>query len=117
MGGSILLELSQHEGTVVVVVVGTVDLYGGLELRDRLHSLVAEGHRRITVDFTAATFLDTTGLAPLVDVLKRLQAGNGEMRIVGAGDRARNLFRVRGLHDVLVVDESKARAGDDDVRT
>lgn len=112
--GSIRVHVSERDGTVVVAVIGPVDLYGGLELRDRLHRLVTDGRRRITVDFTSASFVDMAGLAPLVEVLKRLQASNGEMRLVGAGDRARNLFRVRGLHDVLEVDESAPPAGDDD---
>lgn len=104
------LAVDRRRGHLVVAVAGEVDWAGGLQLRDRLNRLVSEGHRRIVVDFTAATFVDLTGLAPLVEVLKRLQTKNGEMRIVGAGSRARNLFRVRGLHDVLVLHESVEQA-------
>jgi len=69
-------------------------------LRQRLLDSSA-GHRYLVLDLTAVDRMDSTGLGVLVGALKRLRAGNGQLRLAAAhGDVAR-LLHATGLDKVL----------------
>lgn len=83
-----------------VVAPDDVDLSTAPELRSILNDLRAEGHRRLTVDLSETAFLDSVGVSVLVAAHARLDDDGGELRIV-IGPRARRLFELTGLDEVL----------------
>jgi anti-sigma B factor antagonist len=87
---------TSHKGTMDIVTVrGEIDLVTAPVLRDALDGLGS----RITVDLRAVTFIDSTGLAVLID--KKLRADGGEFRIVADGPAVLRLFELTGLMDML----------------
>jgi len=80
----------------------TEDLVGaGVgRLRQRLLDSSA-GRRYLVLDLTAVDLIDSAGLGVLVGALKRLRAGNGQLRLAAArGDVAR-VLHAAGLDKVL----------------
>jgi len=93
------------EGRLVggwLLLTVTEDLVGaGVgRLRQRLLDSSA-GHRYLVLDLTAVDRIDSTGLGVMVGALKRLRAGNGQLRLAAArGDVAR-VLHATGLDTVL----------------
>ncbi len=109
------LEVLERGDASVLAVSGEVDVATVPRLREKLHSLVAEGSPRIVVDLERVDFLDSTGLGVLVGALKRVRANGGELALVCTSARIRKVFEVTGLTKVFslydTVDE--AVAGDE----
>jgi anti-anti-sigma factor len=61
----------------VVAVDGFVDAGTVGELRDTLERLVREGRQRFVIDLTRVPFMDSSGLATLVQTFKRVRIGEG----------------------------------------
>jgi anti-sigma B factor antagonist len=58
-------QLSDHEvdsETQVIEVGGEIDLYTAAELEERLGTILEDGKKRVVVDLSQATFLDSTGI-------------------------------------------------------
>jgi anti-sigma B factor antagonist len=85
----------------LVSVSGELDLYTAERLRARIDEAGAVGADTILVDLSEVSFIDSTGLAVLVQETKRLE-GRGHCLVVVTNDpRTRRVFEVTGLNQVL----------------
>jgi anti-sigma B factor antagonist len=97
------LELTERDGFAVLAVSGEIDVSTAPPLRERLIGLVDDGWKRVVVDMEGVEFLDSTGLGVLVAVLKRLQAVDGELRLVCTRGQLLKVFEITGLNMVFSV--------------
>jgi anti-sigma B factor antagonist len=101
----------------VLAVSGEIDIATAPGLREKLHSLLAEGRLQLIVDLDEVTFLDSTALGVLVGVLKRARTEGGEVRIVCNQPRVRKVFEITRLDSAFdmcssVEDAAKGDAGE-----
>jgi len=85
-----------------LLLIVTEDLVGaGVgRLRQRLLDSSA-GHRYLVLDLTAVDLIDPAGLGVLVGALKRLRAGDGQLRLAAARGDVVRLLHATGLDKVL----------------
>jgi anti-sigma B factor antagonist len=100
------------QGDFLVALTGEVDLYTAPELKQELLRLVEEGARRIIVDLTATTFIDSTMLSVLLSTLKRLRPSGGQLGIVCTDRNIRKIFEITLLDRVFPIFESRDEAID-----
>jgi anti-sigma B factor antagonist len=91
------LVVSEEADWTVLAVSGEIDIATAPSLREKLHSLLAEGHQNLIADLDEVTFLDSTALGVLVGVLKRARTEGGELRIVCNQPRVRKVFEITRL--------------------
>ena len=82
------------EGIACVRVTGEVDLLAAPVSRQSLMDVVDAGGRRVVVDFSEATFVDSTVLGVLVGANKRLREQDGLMVIVCGSPNIRTIFEI-----------------------
>jgi anti-sigma B factor antagonist len=80
----------------VVTVEGEIDLVSAPAMKSALLWLLGRGSRRLVLDLSAVTHMDSTGLGVLVGIRRRLPAG-GLIAIAGAQPNVRELFAITGL--------------------
>lgn len=85
----------------VVRVTGEVDVYTAPMLRERMLELAAKGGVHLIVDMGGVDFLDSSGLAALVDGLKRLRKGGGSLVPVISSPGILRIFQITGLSSLL----------------
>jgi anti-sigma B factor antagonist len=100
------------QGDFVVALTGEVDLYTAPELKQELLRLVEEGARRIIVDLTDTTFIDSTMLSVLLSTVKRLRPNGGQVGIVCSDRNIRKIFEITLLDRVFPIFESREQAID-----
>ena len=109
-------ELAQLPDDVAVVTLeGEVDLYTAPEFKEVLLRGIDEGARRVIVDLSSVTFVDSTALGVLVGGGKRLRQHDGSLLLVSGFDGIRRILEIAGLAGVFAVhptlDEALAAAG------
>lgn len=97
------LEHRPDGDSMVIEVGGEIDVYTAPKLRERLISLVNEGHYRLVIDLDKVDFLDSTGLGVLVGALKRVRTQDGSLRLVCSQERLLKIFRITGLAKVFAI--------------
>jgi anti-sigma B factor antagonist len=98
------------EGTHVATVSGELDLHREADLRRRLWPLADSGSTTVIVDLCDVPFLDSTALGVLTGLAARLRERDGRLVIVSDDPRLRRLLDLTGLHAVLGVETSLAKA-------
>ena len=104
------LETAPAGEWMVLTVGGEVDLNTAPQLKERINSLITQGHNHIVVDLERVGFMDSTGLSALVSGLMRTGEGNGEMAVVCTTPHVLRLLALTGLDQVLKVRSSVAEA-------
>jgi anti-sigma B factor antagonist len=90
------------EGEVTVVSPGgEVDVFTAPALRDFLLELLEGGMRRLVVDLSGVSFLDSTGLAVLVGIWQRLRYHEGSFALAEANASITQVLRTTGLDQAL----------------
>jgi anti-sigma B factor antagonist len=93
--------------THVIELGGEVDLYTAPEFKERMVELIESGKKRIVVDLSEATFIDSTTLGVLVGGVKRLRPAGGSLALVCTDDNISKIFEITGLDRVFPIHESR----------
>jgi anti-anti-sigma factor len=81
-----------------------------VQLEDVLAGLIAEGVRRIVVDISAVTFLNSKLLDTLVRVSARIHPREGGVAVVAAQGYVRHMLEVTESGGVLLLEHDKDAA-------
>ncbi len=87
------------------VDAGTVDSF-----RRTIDELLAAGEHRFVIDLTDVPFMDSAGLATLVQLFKRVRIGEGDVRLAGLQPDVRRVFELVRLTRVFDVYDDAASA-------
>jgi anti-sigma B factor antagonist len=96
--------------TVVLELAGELDLHTVVSLRMRLAEAVAQGGSDVLVDLTGITFIDSMGLATLLNALRRLTRAGRRLLVVSPGGPALRMLRLTRLDSTFDVYESASAA-------
>lgn len=87
--------------TTYLVITGTLDAMTAPELRTEVDTIVSEGHRIVVVDLGGVELIDSSGVAVLVALYKRVKANNGSVQIRGLRDQPAAIFKLLNLDRVF----------------
>ena len=96
----------------VVAVRGEIDLFTAPELRQALTECIEQGKRRVVVDLTDTTFLDSTALGVLIGAVKRLRSRDGSLVIVNTDANIAKTFEITGLDQIFTILDTRDAAVD-----
>ena len=96
--------------TQVIELGGEIDLYTAPEFKERMVALIEDGKKRIVVDLSSATFIDSTTLGVLVGGVKRLRPAGGSLALVCTDQNITKIFEITGLDRVFPIHASRAEA-------
>ena len=76
------LEIEDRGEVVVAHVSGELDIAGAPGMGDRIHEAVPTSARALVVDFTGLDFIDSSGIAMLFGLARKLGSRRQELRVV-----------------------------------
>lgn len=92
--------------TVVVEVVGDLDLSAVPRVRETLHDAAGVRPGQLVVDLSRCAFVDASALSMLLDVHRRMWRSGGVLTLRGCSPRVLRLLSLTGLRRVFDVAES-----------
>jgi len=102
---------TEQAGTVTIVTVqGDIEAGSAPALRDRLNELLAEGAQQFVIDLAGVPFMDSAGIATLVQLFKRVRIGHGDVRLCSLQPSVDKIFKLVRLHRVFDTHEDRAAA-------
>ncbi|WP_320173700.1 STAS domain-containing protein [Maridesulfovibrio sp.] len=98
MGAGWKMESSQEEG--LIKISGEVDFTGTPDLREKMHAFVKQTSGEVQVDLSELEYLDSSGLASLIELRRILNKDSRGVKIIAVTDqvdRLLNLTQVKSL--------------------
>jgi anti-sigma B factor antagonist len=88
-------------GIEVIRPARRLNMVSAPRLSAAVADLIGSGHARIVIDLSETEFIDSSGLGAMVSCLKKARQAGGDLRIAGAAEQARTVFRLTNLDRVL----------------
>lgn len=103
------LELNQHveEDTHVLRVSGEVDLYSSPELRKAVQNMLAQASDRIHIDLSEVAYMDSSGVATLVEGMRNAQAHNVAFVLYAPSESVMKVLTLSRLDSVFDIVETE----------
>jgi anti-sigma B factor antagonist len=93
-----------------LVLDGEIDLHRSPEIKERLAPLFQRKAPRILIDLSAVTYIDSSGLAVLIEALQRAVSYGGKLGLFGLQESVRHIFEIARLDQVFQVYPDEAAA-------
>ena len=97
------------DGDTVVFLTGELDMATAPELTGVLGPLIEHGPQEVVLDFSGLSFIDSSGIAALVDTQRRLSEQGRHLAVHRARAGAVRVFEIAGLVDFLHVQTDPRR--------
>jgi len=95
------IKVERHNAIAVVAVSGDVDAGTAPQLRQKFDELLSDGEQNFVIDLSGVAFMDSSGLATLVQLFKRVRIGPGDVRLCGLQPEVRRIFALTRLDRVF----------------
>jgi anti-sigma B factor antagonist len=97
------VERTSRDGVELVLVEGELDIATASRLISVLNSSVAEAIKSVVVDLSSVGFMDSTGLALLINANRRLTLRRKGFAVVCPPGPLRRVFEITDMMDTLHV--------------
>jgi anti-sigma B factor antagonist len=97
------IAITDYKGTKVVTVSGDIDMYSSPALREEL---IGHSNMKVSVllvDFNKVTYIDSSGIATFVEVLKHMKTYGGRLCLFGLPGGVKEIFSFSKLDKVFEI--------------
>jgi anti-sigma B factor antagonist len=85
----------------VLPLEGEIDLHVSPNVAQSLHAIIRKKPRRLIVDLSRVSYIDSSGLAVLIEGMQNVEAYGGKFGLVGLGQDVRTIFEIAKLDQVF----------------
>jgi anti-sigma B factor antagonist len=82
---------------------GEIDLSRAPSLREQLNLAQSKRPRRLIVDLSAVPYMDSSGVATLVEAMQHARRQGGKLILSAMQDRVRSIFEIARLDMVFTI--------------
>ncbi len=109
-GQTVVKGIRQEKAAVVLVLQGEIDMGRAGQLRESLLDVLDDKPARLIVNMAAVQFMDSSGLATLVEALQLTRKNGAELRLAEVPPRVRSVFEISRLDTIFDLHDTEAEA-------
>ena len=85
----------------VLPLEGEIDLHVSPNLTAALNRLIDKKPKQVVVDLSGVTYIDSAGLAALIEGMQKIEAYGGKFAVAGLQEAVRPIFEIARLDQVF----------------
>ena len=86
------MKVEKINSVAVVILEGEINVNNSMSVRAFLKKLMDQGDRKISIDLQKVSFIDSSGLAVLIEAVQNLEQIKGQLRICHVNANIRGIF-------------------------
>jgi anti-sigma B factor antagonist len=106
MTATVEVKIDQKDKYVIVAISGEVDLYSSPKVRKSIITLTSKKIPTLAIDLTDVSYMDSSGVATLVEGLQITEKYNGKLLLCGLNSMVREVFELSRLDTVFSIYEN-----------
>ena len=93
----------QQEHSNVLPLKGEIDLHVSPSVTASLNRMIEKKPDRLVVDLSEVTYIDSAGLAALIEGMQKVEGYGGKFRLAGLQETVRSIFEISRLDQVFQI--------------
>lgn len=104
--------MAPESAFIVVAPEGEIDLHSSPLVKEQIEPLITQQRPNVVVDLAGVSYIDSSGLAVLIEAMQRVQAYSGKFSLCGLRENVRHIFAIARLDQVFKIfaDQNAARS-------
>ena len=87
----------------VLPLEGEIDLHVSPRVTESLRTMIDRKPARLVVDLSAVSYIDSSGLAVLIEAMQNVEAYGGRFFLAGLQENVRPIFEIARLDQVFII--------------
>jgi len=106
------IRMDEKDGISVFRMNGDIDINTSPEVKRSFDDAIKQKREKVVINLKDVSYVDSSGLATLVEILKNLRAYGGKMKLTNLSSKVRGLFEITKLDKLfdIVGEEDEAVA-------
>ncbi len=100
----------KKDGIIIASISGEINIDTSPDLRKAFDQYTQQGIKKVVIDCAELTYIDSSGLATLIELLQRLKKIEGELKICNLTTKVKSVFEVTKLDKLFDICPSKEQA-------
>jgi len=105
---NIIIEIVQN--STIVSPEGDIDTMQSTKLREALKPILGSDTNKLIVDLSAVKYMDSSGIATLIEALQICKQGDKSFGICGLNEGVRSIIELARLDTIFVISPTKEEA-------
>ncbi|MBN1405978.1 MAG: STAS domain-containing protein [Candidatus Omnitrophica bacterium] len=101
---------TRQNDMVICSITGDIDINSSPDIRKNLDELTGKQEKKIVLDLDNVSYIDSSGLATLVEMLKKTRKYGGKLRLSNLADKVKSLFEITKLDKLFEIYETSEQA-------
>ena len=93
----------QRDRPNVLPLKGEIDLHVSPVVTASLTAMIEQKPERMVIDLSEVTYIDSAGLAALIQAMQKVEAYGGKFLLAGLQDTVRSIFEISRLDQVFQI--------------
>lgn len=106
------MQIKQEDknGVLVCYMAGEIDINTSPQVKKVFDKIIGTKKEKIVLNFKDVSYVDSSGLATLVEILKGLRFYGGRLKLTNLSTKVRNLFEITKLEKLFDIASEEEEA-------
>ena len=101
---------TKQQDIVICQINGDVDINSSPDIRRAFDELAGLKQKKIIINLKEVSYIDSSGLATLVEMLKKAKSYGGRLKLSNLADRVKGLFEITKLEKIFEIYDTQEEA-------
>ena len=104
------VKFETKNGLTVCHIDGEVDINSSPDIKKSFDKLISKKTPKVVINLSRVAYVDSSGLATLVEILKNMRTYGGKMRLANLSPKIKSLFEITKLEKLFEIMGSEEEA-------
>jgi len=104
------IKQAEKSGVLVCYMSGEIDINTAPEVKKSFDKLINDKKEKLVINFKDVSYVDSSGLATLVEILKGLRSYGGKLKLCNLSTKVKNLFEITKLEKLFDIAQDEEEA-------
>jgi len=101
----------QNNDVTILDINGDIDINSSPEMREAFENIANAKTMKVVINLNEVSYVDSSGLATLVEMLKKTRSYGGKMRLASLAPKVKSLFEITKLEKLFDIFDTEEDAG------
>ena len=104
------IKIDQKNNVWVCRMNGEIDINTAPQIKKVFDKILSEKREKILINFEKVSYVDSSGLATLVEMLKNIRSYGGKLKLSSLSSKIRSLFEITKLEKLFDISNDEEEA-------
>lgn len=101
---------SLKDDILICSITGEIDINTSPEVKKAFDKVTRDKHKKVVIDLSVVGYIDSSGLATLVEILKNFRNYGGKLKLSNLSGKVKSLFEITKLEKLFDITDKLEEA-------